>query len=208
MVPGQMETIAPVCLAPGEVLRCTTHISASAEDLVAYKRGCDSEAQVYLDGSGLDNMAGTVAVLYREGKSPRMLRFRLGELTVHAMFEAEAVGVLLALHLLRHAPNVQRATIHLDYQAVIESLHIHKPRPVQYLIDEIIHQVDNIWRRATHPSSRLEILWVKGHGDSTGNERVDQEAKKASKGATSKESLLPCFLTECELLMMMRPAHR
>ena len=139
-------------------------------------------------------------VLSREGKSSRTLRFRLGELTVHTMFEAETVGVLLALHLLRCTPNVRRGTIHLDNQAVIESLHIHKPRPVQYLTDEIIHQVDSIWQRATHPSFRLEILWVRGHSDSMGNERVDQEAKKASKGTTSKESLLPCFLTECESL--------
>ena len=37
MAPGQMEMIAPVHLAPGKVLRCTTHISASVEDSVAYK---------------------------------------------------------------------------------------------------------------------------------------------------------------------------
>ena len=134
MAPGQMEMIVPVHLAPGEVLRCTTHISASAEDSVAYEQGCDSEAQVYLDRSGLDNVAGAAVVFYREGKSPRTLRFRLGELTVHTTFEAEAVGVLLALHLLQCAPNVQRATIHLDNQAVIESLHICKPRPA--LTDE------------------------------------------------------------------------
>ena len=96
--------------------------------------------------------------------------------------------------------------IHLDNQAVIESLHICKPRPA--LTDEIIHQVDNIWQRTTHPSFRLEISWVKGHGDSTGNERVDQEAKKASKGAMSKESLLPCFLTECESLPQSMTAIR
>ena len=130
------------------------------------------------------------------------------------MFEAEAVGVLLALHPLWCTPNVQRETIHLNNQAVIESLHIHKPRPVQYLTDEIIHQVDNIWQHATHPSFRLEISWVKGHGDSMGNESVDQEAKKASKGSSSKESLLPSFLKECKSLPqsmytagLHRPGH-
>ena len=103
-------------------------------------------------------MAGAAVVLYREGKSPRTLRYKLGDFMVHTMFEAEAVGVLLALHPLWCTTNVQRATIHLDNQVVIESLHIHKPRPVQYLTDEIIHQVDNIWQHAMHPDRKSTRL--------------------------------------------------
>ena len=120
------------------MLKCITHISTTAEESWALERGCSAEVQVYSDGSGLNNRAGAATVLYREGKSPRTLRYSLGELMEHTTFEVEAVGVLLAVHLLRRTPNVRKATIRLDSQAVIQLLDIHKPRPAQYLTDKII----------------------------------------------------------------------
>jgi hypothetical protein len=39
-------------------------------------------------------------------------------------------------------------------------------------------------------------MWVKGHSNIEGNERVDEEAKKVVKGKTSKACNLPEFLTK------------
>ena len=56
--------------------------------------------QLYMDGSGLVGNMGAAAATYKEGRETKVLHFHLGALTDHAVFEAEAVGILLALHLL------------------------------------------------------------------------------------------------------------
>ena len=95
-----METISPALYSPDRVLKCKMVISASAEDAAELECECTSEARVYSDSSGLGGKARAVAVLYREGISPRVLRYSLGTLVQHMTYEAEAVGLLLALHLL------------------------------------------------------------------------------------------------------------
>ena len=194
-----METISPALYSPDRVLKCKTVISASAEGVAELERECTSEAWVYSDGSGLGSKAGAAAMLYREGTSPRVLRYSLGTLVQHTTYEAEAVGLLLALHLLRRARDVRKATIHIDNQAVINLLSIHKPKSAQYLIDKIFQQIDNLWERATHPTYALEIMWIKGHSSSVGNEEVDREAKKAAEGNSSRIGALPSLLAEGSL---------
>ena len=142
---------------------------------------------------------GAAAVLYREGTSPRVLRCSLGTLVQHTTYKAEAVGLLLALHLLQRTQDVHKATIHIDNQAVINSLSIRKPKSVQYLIDEIFQQIDNLWEQATHPTYMLEIMWIKGHSSSVGNEEVDWEAKKAAEGNSTRIGALLSLLEEGSL---------
>lgn len=43
-----------------------------------------------------------------------MLRYHLGPLTKHTVFGAEAVGLLLALHMLKYEHNAPWAIIRLD----------------------------------------------------------------------------------------------
>ena len=95
-----METLSLALYSPDHVLKCKTVISASAEGAAELEHECTSEAWVYSDGSGLGGKAGAAAVLYREGTSPRVLRYSLGTLAQHTTYEAEAVGLLLDLHLL------------------------------------------------------------------------------------------------------------
>ena len=95
-----METISPALYSLDRMLKCKTVVSASAEDAMELECECTSEAWVYSDGSGLGGKAGAVVVLYREGTSPRVLRYSLGTLVQHTTYEAEAVGLLLALHFL------------------------------------------------------------------------------------------------------------
>ena len=95
--------------------------------------------------------------------------------------------------------DIHKTKIHIDNQAVINLLSICKPKSVQYLIDEIFHQIDNLWEQATHPAYMLEIVWIKGHSSSVGNEEVDREAKKAVEGSSSRIRALPSLLAEGSL---------
>ena len=49
---------------------------------------------------------GAAAVLFRQDKEPRVLRFHLGMAANHMVYEAELIGLLLALHLLRDERDV------------------------------------------------------------------------------------------------------
>jgi len=86
----------------------------------------------------MDGGIGATAVMYRPGQGPKTLRFNLGTPVEHMVFEAEAVGVVLALHMLRYERHAKRAVIQLDNQAVLGALSSHKPKPSQAIIDEII----------------------------------------------------------------------
>jgi hypothetical protein len=113
---------------------CLSEPSEEVEDAL---RGDQSCIRLFSDSSGLDGGVGTAAVMYRPGQGPRVLRFHLSPLTDHTVFEAEAVGVILALHMLHFERDTKRAIIQLDNQAVLGALSLRGPRPSQYLIDEI-----------------------------------------------------------------------
>ena len=127
-----METLSPVRSPLGSDLKCKTFIPATAEGSLAHEQGYDADIRIYSDGSGLDNNAGAAAILYKDGDRPRTLRYHLGPLMEHTTFEAEAIGLLLALHLLRRVPGAWKVAIRLDNQAVNVSLNAHKPKPAQY----------------------------------------------------------------------------
>ena len=120
----------------------------------------EDDIQVFTDGSGLYGQVGAAAVMYRRGQGPRVLRYHLGSLTEHTVFEAEAVGLLLALHMLKYERDIPWAVIRLDNQAVLGALHIRKPSPAQTIIDEILVQMERNWARVHDPAYTLEVTWV------------------------------------------------
>jgi ribonuclease HI len=135
-------------------------------------------------------------VLYRGAEPPRTLRYCLGPLTEHTSYKAEAVGIVLAMHLLGHERNVWTAWISLDNQAVITALDIRKPGPGQNIINNFLQLAEKKGNRSNKAHYNLEVTWVKGHMDIGGNEKVDAKAKKAAGGKTSKARNLPEFLME------------
>jgi len=55
-------------------------------------------------------------VLFKQGEGPRVLKFHLGLITDHMVYEAELVGLLLVLHLLCDERDVDQAIVRLDNQ--------------------------------------------------------------------------------------------
>ena len=91
--------------------------------------------QLYVDGSGLEGNVGAAAAMYKDRREVKVLRFHLGVLTDHTVFEVEVVSILLALHLLRLEWDVTKAIIQIDNQAILGTLVICKVKPGQNIID-------------------------------------------------------------------------
>jgi ribonuclease HI len=194
--PNEMEVISPVRSPPAYVprihTRATTNDPRASRESTGQRR--ESEIQVFSDGSGIDGKVGAAAILYHRGIEAKVLRYHLGLLTDHTVFEAEATGVLLGIHLIKSMPHANNATIKLDNQAVLAALSIRKPKPAQSIIDEILLQAENVWKSASNPDFILDITWVRGHNGTEGNEKVDVAAKEAARGIGTQEGTLPDLL--------------
>ena len=70
-----------------------------------------ADLHAYSDGLGIDRMAGAAAIVFRNGQEVKSIRYLLGPLTCHTTYEAEVVGVLLALELIHREPSISSATI-------------------------------------------------------------------------------------------------
>ena len=93
---------------------------------------------IYTDGSGHDKGVGAAAVMMRDGVEIKSLQYHLGPDTDHTVYEAEAVAVLLALHMLTGLKRkLKKVTIGMDNQAVLMGMANQKSKPGHYLMDKI-----------------------------------------------------------------------
>jgi ribonuclease HI len=188
-----IETIDATRRRPGYRKAFTTHIAATAEEAIAEdKEGGRDIVKVYADGSGFEGRVGVCAVLIR-GTRTRTLKYCLGTLTEHTVYEAEAVGVLLGQHLLKEERSLRRVSINIDNQAVIKATDKHDPRPGHHLIDKILNTADEL-KRTKGTGFAATLRWIPGHKDVLGNELADKGAKEAAVGQVSVSKRLPRFL--------------
>ena len=117
-----LETITPALQCPNEPNTFTTEIAETRDDSKRDDIEDDSNVRIYTDGSGADKQAGAGAVLYRNDQLLSSLRYCLGPLDRHTTYDAEGIGVVLALELLQRERGVRKATIRLDNQGVIQSI--------------------------------------------------------------------------------------
>lgn len=89
-----------------------------------------------------------------------------------------------------------RVFIGLDNQAVIRALYDFSPKPGHYILDHLHTMAKKLQERHDRLGDTLDIdvHWVPGHVGYDENEEVDEEAKKAAKGRSSDNGLLPAFL--------------
>lgn len=173
---------------------------------------------VYSDGSGYDGGIGTSAVLYVKDQLIKSLRYYLGTEFEHMVYEAEGVGLVMGLHLLKNLnlrlthPTILGA----DSQVAIRVLDNQRSHPSQYILDSIhdaaesLHKKQdrlinraernaaivegNRWEGRSKGVVNLQVHWVLGHMDFAPNEKADEEAKKATQGDSSDAKSLPALL--------------
>ena len=180
----------------------TTTIAETKEESIKDEGKDESEIRIYTDGLGFEGNTGAAAVFYRKGvKEPaKILRYHLGSLKKHTTFEGEAVGSILAAWMLQGQPEVGKleATSYMDSQAFIKATGVRKTGLGQYLVLEYLRLTDIMNDGTNAPSmTKFALKWVAAHKGVAGNERVDEEAKKAAQGDSSPPEELPLILRKC-----------
>lgn len=111
--------------------------------------------KVFTDGSGYDDNAGAVAVIYKKNDDTpfKSLKYHLGDLTEHTTYEAEGIGGILAAHLLKGIePNIGQnlVTIYMDSQALLMSLNSRQSAPSQYIKILLNDSLENLHQFQIH----------------------------------------------------------
>ncbi len=194
--PRSIEMIPTVTRDPTKVgqVPFKIEIAESKEEAKAKDLENRADLQVYMDRSTHGGNVGAAAVMMCKGKKIRSLRYRLGMDDEHTVFEAEVVGILLGLHLIKSkARSKTSVTLGVDNQAILKVLKSKLNKAGHYLAAEIIKLAATIQKKKGKGFT-LTLNWTAGHVRIEGNKEVDKEVKKAADGDTTSEGMLPTSL--------------
>jgi ribonuclease HI len=169
-------------------------VMANTKEAAIEKEAEDkANIKVYTDGSGVEGKVGASAVLKREGiRGWKVRRFNVGKAEHHEVFEGEAVGLVLAMELVRGEKRVREVSIYMDNQAAITATGSDAPGSARHIIEMIHAQHCRLAKK--HARARVTIHWIPSHSDVLGNEKADKHAKRAAKGEVSSPDNLPACL--------------
>ena len=122
-----------------------------------------------MDGLGQDGMAGATAILYKGSTVVKALRYQLGSLEWHTTYKAELTYILLGMWMVGQEPDTSTASIKVDSQAAVLSLHSHRAGPGSYLLDKICKLIVSL-KDQSLSDLRLRVSWVSGHDGVARNE--------------------------------------
>jgi len=128
-----------------------------------------SGTAIYTDGSGFKHGIGAAAVLVKNGVVKKVIRYNLGNDSDHTVYEAEAVAVTLALHMLTGMKKtIGKVTIGMDNQAVLMGMANQKSKPGHYLMDKIHDMLEDF--QVTQARRRGER--IEGYRKGTGRTKL------------------------------------
>ena len=185
---SETETIYPAIALKSLSPRRIIIKDKSREESITSERADKADFKIFSDGSGQDDGIGASAVLYenRSSRPLKSLQVLLGSPDKHNVYEAEAVGALLALWILENTPATVGKTVslYIDNQALVTALPHPKASSGQYLIDLLRTAINGT-------GCNLTIRWISGHSKTRGNEEADRLAKEAAAGWSSPRDRLP-----------------
>ena len=190
--PKSTEEILPLRHSPKWTPNVTTLIADKKEKAIRDAERADEETQIFTDGSGYQGGIGAAAVLRHRGKLEKVLHFHLGSDKHYTVFNSEQISMLLGIELLRKEQNVHSVYMGVDNQAAILATTSPYSSSSHSLTDMFIDSLEGTLDK--HDLPHLAIRWVPGHANIAGNESVDREAKKATKGDSSPVERLPVAL--------------
>jgi len=202
ILPSKFETIEPCSSSPKDSCTFMVCIPGSKEEAKQQAATDCSEISVFSDGLGHEGSIGAAAVLYRGGTEKWSLWKHMGSEDRHTIFEAELLGLSLAVEILKDERQGWSLTIGVDSQATLHATGHRRAIPGQYLVEAFHEQVAAVQNK--HSSIEIILRWTLGHEGITGNEWADEAANREAKGKSSEQSRLP---TACRGEMLCsRPA--
>jgi ribonuclease HI len=170
-------------------------IASSKEASITEDTNAQEIVKVYSDGSEINGKVGAAAVMLKPGNPTRVLHFCLGNDTEHTVQEAELVGLLLGVHLIKTEKKGNTTfALGTDNQAAIKALSTDLVQPGQKIALKLLETARSIHKKRGTAKYSLTVRWTAGHSGIKGNEKADKEAKLAAAGATSNKKLLPPLL--------------
>ena len=200
--PSTIETIQPMRCDPSSQTPFRTVIPDSKEDSIREHNRITTGTKVYTDGSGFEGGIGASAILIRPNHKPRKTRYHLGTDKEHTIFEAGAVGLMMAAYMLYAERDIELPIhIFIDNQAAIKSGDSLFSKPSHYLIDRLLRLIRAVKKKHSCTTEDIMVQWVTGHKDIQGNMLADKEAKRAATDLHSTSSImrLPPYLRESSL---------
>lgn len=138
---------------------------------------------MFSDGSGQENDIGSSAILFKKGfaRPLKSLQAYLGPNTKRNTYEAEAVGALLAIWLIRntHETIGKRVSVYIDNQAIVKAISGSKPSSGQHLINSLRAAANEV-------PCDLTVKWISSHSEVKGKEAADRLAEAAAQGRSSR----------------------
>jgi hypothetical protein len=114
----KVETILPAAQCPTTPSTFDTTVSGSRKGSIEMEKKDAADFKVFSDGSGYNDGIGAAAVLYRKGRYTPMdsLKFYIGPMTKHNTYEAETIGAILAMWLLKTRPEIisKKVSLYID----------------------------------------------------------------------------------------------
>lgn len=122
------------------------------------------------------------AILYRNGKITRKLSFHLGKAEHHTVYEAELVGLLLGMQLIKTEKRCRTTcALGADNQAAIQALQSEFTKPGQHIAAQVLQTIKRLAKTRGNKNYRLTVRWTaQGTAGHTGMIE-SQETKKRTR---------------------------
>ena len=203
--PSTYETIPAASRPPVFHLPFDIAIADSKEEAIEEEARDNANIRIYTDGSSQNGSVGAAAVLYYAqngtiNNPTRVLRCCLGPDTKYSVWDAEVVGGMLAIWLIRASNRISRfpISIYSDSQAFIKAFRAQRAQAGYHLVEEFTRLAAKLIRDAepVRNPDKITLRWIAAHKDVKGNEKADEEAKRATSGESSPSEHLPHILRD------------
>ena len=195
--PNKFEKIPPVRTHPKNIGSHDIHIDIPINKDASKQADANAieRIKVYSDGSAHGGKVGAAAVLKRVGSPDRVLMLHLGTTEQHTVYEAELVGMILGLHLIKTEPrNKVKCALSVDNQAALSAIGSKMNKSGQHLAANLLKLAKQLKKRGGNGRFGLTFRWSAGHVGIEGNEDADKAAKRAAEGISSDSKDLPHHL--------------
>ena len=131
---------------------------------------------IYTDGSGIQKHIGASA---HSPTTNSMTHAYLGKEDNTNVYAAELTGIHLGIKMAETSlPQYNKCIIYVDNQSSIQAINTRRQQLAQYIVQHILDDLEELQQK--RPNLNFIIEWVPGHMDIAGNDKADEEAKKAA----------------------------